>query len=295
MAHSYKFAVIQLAPDPIRGERLNIGLAIFREANIEFRMTKKLDRVRAISGSLDIEMLHSLVGRLKAADTALLARGIKEIEQRYLAVSKIGPLEMSNLGTFLADTPDDYERRVNSTLQMLVEPEPGRIKKLVKKSRLVSDLRKSLRRERVLASHGEGLESHRVVSNYEVAEGLVADLVLKNGSYHVIETVDASGDEGAIRKTIADIAVSALVLESARMKFQELNTSAKLVYSASSTLERVARPSLEAAEHQGTLLVNWESTDDRNKFIHAIASMATPLEPKNKGRFVKSGTLGFYH
>jgi hypothetical protein len=46
-------------------------------------------------------------------------------------------------------------------------------------------------------------------------------MVLQNGSFHVVETVDATGDESSFRKTITEIAMSALILERARMKFGE--------------------------------------------------------------------------
>lgn len=122
-------------------------------------------------------------------------------------------------------------------------------------------------------------------------DGLVVDLVLRNGAYHVIETVDATGDEHVLRRTISEIAVSALVLERARMRFGEQSTRAKLVYSATPGLERVARPSLDAAEHQGAELVNWSSTDDRNRFVQMVSSLATPIEKKRK-RYLVAHTSG---
>ena len=115
----------------------------------------------------------------------------------------------------------------------------------------------------------ENLDSHRIISNYEIAEGLEADFLLKNGAMHVIETVDASDDHTSARKIVSDIAVSALVLEQARMTFGENAARSNLVYDASSTLERIATPSLDAAAHQGAVLVNWASGDDRRRYIVA--------------------------
>ena len=108
-------------------------------------------------------------------------------------------------------------------------------------------------------------------------------MILRNGVFHVIETVDASGDEHGFRKAITEIAMSALVLERARMKFGESETKARLVYQASSALEKIATPSLDAAEHQGALtLINWLSINDRNSFVKTISSLATPLADKKK-------------
>jgi hypothetical protein len=71
------------------------------------------------------------------------------------------------------------------------------------------------------------------------------------------------------------------------MKFGENQMKGRLVYSASPALERVAMPSLQAAEHQGAQLVNWDSADDRTKFIHSLAMLATPIPSKRrKAKFV---------
>jgi hypothetical protein len=100
---------------------------------------------------------------------------------------------------------------------------------------------------------------------------------------HVVETVDASGSDESARKAVSEVGIAALVLERARMKFGRDQTNGRLVYSASAALEHVARPSLEAAENQGARLVNWDSADDRAKFIQSLAMLATPI-PTKRGR-----------
>ena len=145
-----------------------------------------------------------------------------------------------------------------------------------------------------MAKKDEDLSSHRILTAFELDDGLVADLVLKNGSMHVVETVDAASEDETAKRAISEVAVSALVLERARMRFGKDNTKAKLVYSASANLERVARPSLEAVENQGAQLVNWESADDRTKFIHSMAMLATPIPSKrNKVRGIAGPKFGF--
>ena len=123
---------------------------------------------------------------------------------------------------------------------------------------------------------------------------LVADLVLQNGRFHVIETADASGDLNMIRKAVSDIAVSALVLERARMLFGDNCTVSRLVYVASPALEKVARPSLDAAEHQGVELINWASEMERATFLEAVASMATAVGNEKRPAIV-SQTRDMFH
>ena len=287
MAPSYNFAIIRFAPDDVRGERLNIGAIILENDRIDVRTTRRLERVKALSEALDFESLAELIDNIVDLDAQNRADGIVDYQERLSKLARIGPLSVSHAGTFVAESQSAYEARIASILKMLVEPEqaPKRLRK--KKSPLFSQIKRMFQNERVLARPAEGLESHRIVPYYELDDGLVADLVLRNGAYHIIETVDASGDEHSRRKAVVDVALSALVLERARMKFGEQSTRARLFYTASAALEHIAQPSLEAAEHQGAELINWASADDRNRFVHSLASLATPIQKKHKVRLVK--------
>ena len=44
MANIYKFAIIRVSPDPRRGERVNIGVAIFNSYDIDVRILPSLSR-----------------------------------------------------------------------------------------------------------------------------------------------------------------------------------------------------------------------------------------------------------
>lgn len=285
MAHYYNFSIIRFSPDKVRGESLNVGAAVLSDSSIDIRPAKRLERARVISQALDLDALFDLLTNLKRIDESNLRRGDLTIEQRLDLLSRVGMLSFSRPGTFQADDATSYEDRITSILQRFVDPEPGLARARPKKSKLLTQVRNVFKKQRVLAKKGEDLESHRIVTGVELDEGLVADLVLRNGSYHVIETVDASGDEQAFRKAIAEIAVSALVLERARMRFGNELTKGRLVYFASSALENIAKPSLEAAAHQGAELVNWASEQDRMRFVHTLSILATPIETKRTRKF----------
>ncbi len=286
MVHCYKFSIIRFAPDDARDERINIGVIIFSEENLDIRISKKLEKVRALSTALDIEMLRNLVENIKVVDEKFQAAGAS-LDERVRFLSRIGSLTLSNLGTFSAENATVYENRISSIFKSMVDPEPQFPRFREKRSRLLTQVKSFFRQEGVLASRDESLDSHRIVAGYELDKGLVADLALKNGAMHIIETIDASGEENTIRKAIGEIGIAALVLESARMKFGETNTKTKLVYNASSALENIARPAIEAAVNQGAELVNWASVTDRNKFINVLSSLATPIERKKLKPLVK--------
>lgn len=278
MGRSYKFAIIRLAPEGVREERINIGAVVFSDEGVDIRLPRRLDKARVISAALDHSAMRELADAISTRDIGICSAGIYDPDARARSIGRVGPLTLSDLGTFSCVNDREYEARINSILQTIVDPEPAAKAARAKRSRLVTQLKRALREERVLAKRDEGLGSHRVVSGVQLADGLVADFVLKNGAMHVFETVDASTAEASLRKAVTDIAVSALVLEQARINFGSDGTSTRLIYDASPSVESAAQSCLDAAAHQGAELINWASTADRIKLITTITSLAVPLE-----------------
>lgn len=286
MAASYNFAILRFEAAS-RGERLNIGVAVFRNEQLDVRLTSRLDRVRTINAGIELANLRELADGLEIVDRSLRISGHTDAGIRKDKLSRHSFIKFSELGQFAAHSLDSYEARIKSILKAMVEPEPAPAKLRKKRSKLMMQIKTIFRREGVLAKKGEDLESHRVVTSLELDEGLVADFVLKNGSMHIVETVDASGETETVRKAIGDIGVSALVLERARMKYNEIKTNTTLVYNASAHIERMAEPSLQAAAHQGAELYNWSSESDRSRLINTFVSLAEPVTTKRGMRQVR--------
>jgi hypothetical protein len=287
MARSYSFAIVRLSPKDARDERLNIGVVIFSDETIDVRGARRIDKVRAISAAVEPETISQLLANLASLDETLRERGVEHINARHAQLVELGPLSLSPLGTFVSETAADYEARITSILKAMVDVEPATPVIREKRSKLLTQVKRQFKIERVMAKKDEDLSAHRIVSSFALDDGLVADLVLQNGAMHVVETVDASGGEESTRRAVAEVGVAALVLERARMKYGKAQTKGRLVYSASPALERVARASLETAENQGAQLINWDSADDRAKFIHSLSMLATPIPTKQrKAKFI---------
>jgi hypothetical protein len=283
MAHSYNFAIVRLSPKDARDERINVGAAIFSDSSLDVRRARRVDKVRAISAAVEPETISQLLSNLTSLDETLRGRGVEDVNSRHAQLAQIGPISLSPLGTFVSETAADYEARVSSILKAMVDVESaGRIHR-EKRSKLLTQVKRQFKLERVMAKKDEGLSSHRIIPSFALDDGLVADLVLQNGAMHIVETVDASGSDESARKAVSEVGIAALVLERARMKYGKAQTNGRLVYSASPALEHVARPSLEAAENQGAQLVNWDSADDRAKFVQSLSMLATPI-PTHRGK-----------
>lgn len=228
-----------------------------------------------------MDAIQASMNSLNALDEIVRAGGSSLVADRHLELSQMAPFSLSPLGEFVAQNANAYESHVANLLQKLVEPEPApHIQTKKKSTPLLRSVKTALKAERILARKGEGLDTHRVVPNHIIAEGLTADLILKNGAMHIMQTADAFGDETPLRKAVSSIAISALVFEQARMTFSQDQVRANLIYQASTNLETALRPSLQAAEHQGAILINWDSRDDQRRFLANIAALAEPASSK---------------
>lgn len=284
MARCFKFSLLALhAPAP-RNERLNVGIAVFLDGNLDVRILRSLRKLSALSLALHDESIRSAAQNLSALDMALAAPNDAP-EQRLERLAAISTFQFSPLAQFVAASPSAYEDEIALILRTFVEPEPAlRIAAKGKATALTASLRKAFRSDRILAVKGEDLSAHRVVTNVELATGLVADFVLKNGAMHVFETVDASSENSSPLSVAKNIGLSALTIEQARICYGNAVTVARLIYQATAQTEGLISPALHAAEHQGVELVNWSSGDDQRRLRMTVASLATPLPRKERGR-----------
>jgi hypothetical protein len=254
---------------------------VFGDDAVDVRPAKKLEKIKALSAAVDPSVVKELLRTFRDIDARSLDRSMSD-EHRYSMLKSIGPIELSELGAFQAHDAASYEDRLVSIFKAMIDPEPSKLKVRRKTSRILQQMKALFRQERVLAVKDEDISSHRIVLGFEIDDGLTADLALKNGAMHIVETVNAARDEDSVRRAIGDIGVSALVLERARMKFGHHQTNAKLVYEASATVENHAHAALEVAESQGAHLVNWASAEQRIGFIHSLSSLATPIETRTR-------------
>ncbi len=286
MASFYKYAIVRLAPDDARDERVNVGIAVFKDGELDVRVAKRIDKVRALSLALDSKQLVQLLENLRRLDEGLGKVAGGSVDERRSALARLGPLSLSELGTFVAKDVTEYDSRLNALVKHLVEPEAPPVRVREKRSGLLTQLKHSLRKEKVLAKRDEGLGSHRILTSYQLEEGLVADLILQNSAMHVVETVDATRDEESARKAIGDIAISAFVLETARLKFGENQTKARLVYDASARLEAATKPSLDVAEKQERNF----SIGLARRIGAGSSTLCRPQQPLGSLRSVKRGS-----
>ena len=284
MDHTFDFVILRVEPAGARDERINVGLAVMLKDELDLRLAKRLDKVHAIAAGLTAKSVQDATRSLSDLDRSLRDSGMSSWGDRRAILNSGGPFRFGETGHFVAQSSAAYEDRIASILRAMVEPEPAAHRPREKRTRLLTEVKAIFRQERVLAKRGEDLSSHRLVPRLDLDEGLTVDLALRNGAMHMIETVDASSDSESLRHAIGEIGVSALVLERARMRFGPDKTKTRLVYNASSAMEKLALAPLEAAQNQGAQLVNWRSAGERKAFLRDLTALAEPIPIKRKPR-----------
>ena len=115
MARSYSFAVLRLSPDPARGEAINLGIVVFRDADVDVRIGGVTTRARALCPEATGERIHEGTEFLRRLDVPTLS-----LADRHRSLRRLGLFELGDLGYFTAENDDaaTYEAHIDRLLQL---------------------------------------------------------------------------------------------------------------------------------------------------------------------------------
>jgi Protein of unknown function (DUF3037) len=264
MAHSFKFAVIRLSPDSLRGEAINLGVAIFRDGYLETHTGQVLTRARAIVPDFSNEMLETSVALLKKFGAINLPDN-----EKHQALGQIGMIRLSDLGSFESRDVDgpDYASNITFLLSSLVnEPRASRGIEAISRPRFVTDVRTAFRNENLLASENDqsAILDHKIVPNWKPPQrpNLTLDLALKNREMRVCEIVEL--DLEGEKEVSSNFQASAFKLKAAEDFIGA--TDRVLAYKGHGPTKRV-KEALELVDPYATLILDWDDIAKRNSFV----------------------------
>lgn len=153
------------------------------------RVLPALNKLKAIDPNVNIEPIYQLgnsIGQLLPHDAPPGSR--REL------LNGFGDIWASEIAWFTC-AAKDYDSQVESILRVLVVPPARERTPSAAPTRLETTLRYNFSLHKVLGSSPGDIDKHRVISRYPIAceENLYADFVLKNGAWHVTETIDFRG------------------------------------------------------------------------------------------------------
>ncbi|WP_431621956.1 DUF3037 domain-containing protein, partial [Enterobacter asburiae] len=203
---TFKYSLIRVTPSLEKGETINVGMIVYRDNEIDVRMINSVSKLRAIDKGLNLEYLEDLTSSF--FDVSKVMEDIHLLPRLFK-----GSLSLSDFGVFTVSNMALYESKINELMARLVNPQRASHKRITRK--IFFDIKETFVKNGIFGKHDEDLYHHKVVANYPISsdEGLMADFLLKNGKYHLTETIDFRSEN--VKKQMGDAAVSALPITNA--------------------------------------------------------------------------------
>ncbi len=261
MAHTYKYTILTAVPDVRRGERVNVGVIVFRDERLDVRFRQASSKLRALTGDTWESRIQSIRERIEGVfkKDAPVEDVLRRVEDVDPLIAPVG------LGTINAGSAADCERIIEEIIaSLVVPPRPARPEG---QSRINTEIAKIFQKDKVLASPHASLTEKKIVRDLPVApqEGLTADFALQNGKLHVASTLD-------LRKhhtSIAEAALKSIVLDKSGdlwgKKVRKLG-----VYAVLPDMKREFKQHIELLSDYADETYNWLDQNQHRKFIRRM-------------------------
>lgn len=260
MEHTFNYAIIVAVPDPRKGERVNIGVIVFKGGNADVRFRYASSKLKAITGSTCDEHIESVRQRLTMSCKRF--SDPKDVIASFMRSESI--FCTTKLGWFSISDEADYENRVSSIMDSLIwRPSEERREA---QTRINTEIADVFRRANVLAQQGESIETGKIVRDFkvDVDEDLTADFVLKNTRLHVTSTLDLR------RKAVsrAQAALKSVILDKSHRNFDNVNRIA--VYAVDPAFESDFKSHIGIMRDYSDVSFNWSSPIERAAFQKSL-------------------------
>ncbi|MED5523450.1 MAG: DUF3037 domain-containing protein [Pseudomonadota bacterium] len=261
----FKYSIVRLTPDEHRGEIINVGLIVFRDQAADVRLLDSTSKIKFFDSTVTLSDLDSFSENLE-----WFASSINDPE--LVATAFSGSMTITRPGVFHAEGEAEYEVIVGNLMAAYVNPLKKRSG--IYRKRIVTELKDIFRGKGILGKDESDLLDHKIIPKFPISEdeGLFAELLLKNGKYHITETLDLRGDNKRI--ITGDSALKAITINRAKKIFQG-NVYSFIVYAAQSlSQEREAITQLRLLENDADRLVNLYSKDDMSSYYDYMLKAA---------------------
>ena len=261
MVNTYKYSIISITPNDLRGEMLNIGLIVRGGDSFDVHMSGA-SKLNAVFGG----KWGEYVDRLRDDILSFASSGGDVFSSLQLFYSNV---HTSLGGEFVASSgreKADILKELNKTFILKKNP-----KRSPRKIGINDEISSLLNHHKILGEKADDIFNHKVVRDYLISseENLKADFAVKNGRLHVATTLDLrSGNVGIDRA-----ALKAIVLDKAKT----------LVLSASDVRRVAVYASSDPKSHSYNVNIlkdysndtyNWADLDERQAFMSSFEQAA---------------------
>lgn len=249
----FDFSIIKFIPDAQRGEVLNIGLLVYLANGVDIRILSSVSKLKPFSNELDIDKIESIVKNIE-----WVAKSINNPEILHKVFQ--GELSITKPGYFKIENNSEYEIKINQLMDKFINP--TRSRKRETKKRISTNLKSVFAKYGILGKEPEDINNHKVITSYPISqkEGLFAEFLLKNGAYHLTETLDLRTDNS--RTKLGESALKAITIDKAKTLFND-NINAFVIYAADNiSQERNSATQLNLLNEHTDYIYNINSKED---------------------------------
>ena len=264
----YEYALIKYMPNPKRGEIINIGLIVFNEKKLDIRMIDSVSRLNILEEKPNLESI-ALIPQLFNK----LTKFSKDNDSKFNFLKKnINGIFLSEKAIFSVNESEKYEDRVLELYNELI--------KLPKKKKNISDIRiqtklkKKFEELKIFSNDVNELINHKVLHNYSFDESnpdFVVDFILKNGNYHLTETIDFNLHNR--KEKLKEASFKSIILAESKNFYGDELGNRFFVYSATSKKESEITTSLNIIKGNCDEIFNLDSKEDEEKYLDKILSL----------------------
>lgn len=227
---TYQYSIIRVTPNPVRAETINVGFVVMKPSGPDVRVIENSSKIKVISNSFNMNSVEKLRLQLEK----ILSNRIS-LEQASNFFQ--GSITLSSIGTFSASNDKEYNIAIEAINKNYITPERSKRKTEVSQKRIITELKDKFESAGIMGKSAIDIYNHKVVQDYPLSEseGLYAELLLKNGMYHLTETLDLR--TSGMKQKIGESAVKAITINTAKSLWKkEVNTF--VVYAANPIQER---------------------------------------------------------
>lgn len=269
MTNIIRYCLIQFTPDHKRNETINIGLAVFMPDSTTVSMCESIRKIRAVNGALstnDLKNIESMLTKIFSRS----ASAHENFEDRFELLKVILPksYQLSTLGYFSAENKDEANLKISKLMEELVIP-PKPIITRERGTRIITNLRNIFKQHGLFSDTVDDIFNHRIVEKFPISErsSLRADFALKNGVYHITETIDLGARDASMK--FKEAGLKSFVMAKAKLELGK-ETKCYAVYSASAADEKDKSEAIDLLSEGSDYIFNLNSQKDKMEYIQKM-------------------------
>ena len=266
--HDYRFSVLRVVPNAMRGERVNIGLAAFHPTGkVTFHLSVNRDRLRALDPNLT-----AINWETWGAQAEELFSKLPEAARLQWLRTSMAPVTCdAELGLFRA-TPGDFALQVEDLLERLVLKPRRLLQKGQQRKRqptqLQAQLKSWFKAEKIMGKGMDDITKHRIVEEYPISleTDSFADFAFKNGALHIMETLDLRNIDHLTNRIRNQAAFKSIVLDQAR----DVIGHGQRIAIVAATDYLAVKPALKMIERNADDLISMDSQADIDRLVKRL-------------------------